>query len=196
MDIATELGTISAAVSSCFLGYLYHRSNQQKREFAHAERLKALETGQPPEPDEEAREAAFKHTERMKALETGQPVPEVETAWAGTENARVQGAAFVGIFVTMSLIGGACVATWLVLNHVYAQAVEPAWIALVLYVIWGVSGLVSLVTVTLSFASIMRNRRPSAVEAPTRSAEKPRIADHAGNVNESPMSFTASEKQP
>src|SRR4051812_40306982 len=87
-------------------------------------------------------ERELKHTERIKALEMGQPLPDLAVASARAAQIRTVLLGLVCFLVPVGLAGIAVGATALVLF-----CAAPGIHLPVLCVIWGVVGLVSLVTI-------------------------------------------------
>ena len=106
------------------------------------------------------------HAERMKALELGQ-LPDVLRASA--EMSRTRAAATVGVLVPLMMAGAAAGGTALVLAQNGLR-----WELTALCVIWGVCGVVSLVTVTCSLGALRRRSpRPVTESPPVPPKEKP-----------------------
>jgi len=97
----------------------------------------------------EAVEQERRHKERLRALELGFPLPEAEVARAEAESKRAQAAGTVGLVVPLGLGGIAVGVTAIILDH---QVQMPG----ILYVIWGVCGLVSLVTAVMCMVTLRR----------------------------------------
>jgi hypothetical protein len=105
------------------------------------------------------------HRERMKALEQG-VLAEVLRAQGDMTRARAAGA--VGVLVPVVLAAAAAAGTGLVLS--WADAI---WRVTVLCVIWGVCGVVSLVTVTTSLDVLRRGSRGRPRATPSADSEAP-----------------------
>jgi hypothetical protein len=118
----------------------------------------------------EAREREMVHAERMRALELGLPLPDAGSIQAEADMARTRAATAVGVLVPVSMAGAAAGGTLLVFHW----AGEGSHLAL-LCVIWGVSGLVSLVAVNSSMAILQRQAvrgdRVAAGEGPPAARE-------------------------
>lgn len=87
-----------------------------------------------------------RHQERMKALDQG-VLPEILQAQAETTRARA--AAAIGLVVPLFMAGAAVGGTALILTWP-----EASWRLPVLCTIWGVCGVVSLVTVATSLGTL------------------------------------------
>jgi hypothetical protein len=94
-------------------------------------------------------ERELRHAERIKALELGQSLPDGEVARAHADQARAWVLGLICFIVPPCLVGTAVGATALILD----MAAPGIHLAL-LCVIWGIAGLVSLVTVTSSLHAI------------------------------------------
>jgi Flp pilus assembly protein TadB len=97
----------------------------------------------------DAVEQERRHKERLRALELGFPLPEAELARAEAEGKRAKAAGGIGITVPLGLGGLAVGATALILDH--GTNLSP-----ILYAVWGVVGLVSTITVVMSFLALRR----------------------------------------
>ena len=127
----------------------------------------------------EAEKQQLAHAERLRALELGQPLPDAEVARAVADRARARVAGCVGLLLPLGLVGAALATTLQLVEHNPAGS-EFAEAGLVvpplLYAVWGVCGFVSLMTVVLSFAT-MRAR-----STPPRLADRPAVRRQpAGN---------------
>jgi len=91
MDITALVASVGGTVTACFLGYLYYRYEMRTREFQHAERL--------------------------AALESGRPLPDAETAQATVEINRAWAAILVGLLVPAVMAGAALGGTVLVFRQ-------------------------------------------------------------------------------
>jgi hypothetical protein len=105
------------------------------------------------------------HRERMKALEMGL-LPEVLRAQG--DNARTRAAGAVGVTVPLLMAGAAVGGTYLVLTWG-----DLSWRLTVLCVIWGVCGVVNLVTVTTSLDVLRRASRGLSKATPGADHELP-----------------------
>jgi hypothetical protein len=140
---------------------LDHRRKMRERQLGHLERLKALETGKWLDAADAQRQVA--HLERMKALEKGLPLPDADIA-------RSTALATIGVLVPLFMAAAAAGGTALV----YLWSSEAPQV--LLYVIWGVAGLVSLVTVTTCLPLIARVRPGEDLDSQPE-AETPEGAD-------------------
>jgi hypothetical protein len=137
-----------------------------------------------------AAERELAHQERLKALELGQPLPDAEVARLKAESEALQanlnasgnrsaGAVAACIFVPLFMAGAAVGGTSLVLIFANAGLHLP-----MVCTIWGVTGLVSLVTVTTTAAALRRQ----PVAPPARVTEKPTPSEPR-RFEDSPASF-------
>jgi hypothetical protein len=101
----------------------------------------------------------------MKALEQG-VLTEVLRAQGDITRARAAGA--IGVLVPAILAAAATTGTGLI-----ALWTDLAWRVTVLCVIWGVCGVVSLVTVTTSLDVLRRGSRGRSRAAPAADSESP-----------------------
>lgn len=99
-----------------------------------------------------------KQRELLTALEAGQPLPDADVTRAVTIG-------FIGTLVPLVAFISAIVGSWLVLDRSFMSLQY-----VVLIVIWGVSGLVSLVAVKTSLALLFR-RQPALDNRPRRTPE-------------------------
>src|SRR5262245_54560937 len=117
-----------------------------------------------------AQERQLAHAERIKAIETGNPLPDAEVAWAAADRTRARMVGLIGIFVPLLTVVAAVIATAILvalggregsqdMPLPFAGSFIP-WYGKVLFVIWPVCGIVSLATVVLSTVGL--RRRPSA----------------------------------
>jgi hypothetical protein len=83
----------------------------------------------------------------LTALEAGQPLPD-------TDIARATAVGFIGTLVPVVAFLAAVVGSWLVMNRPF-MALQYV----VLIVVWGVTGLVSLVTVKSSLSMLFRKQQ-------------------------------------
>jgi hypothetical protein len=132
------------------------------------------------------RKADQQHQERMKVLDVGLPLPDAELARAQSEHSRINTAGAIGILVPLFMAGAATGVTALIVTrpdaHVNFQVA-------LLCTVWGVAGLVSLVTVILSLAAIRRGSggrvkpdKKAGAETPAgEEALSPEIRDAAKN---------------
>jgi hypothetical protein len=156
------LGIVALFGGIALLVWVTQKGEEQKRKL-QAER------------DAQQREVA--HVERMKALELGQPLPDADVARANAERTRARWIGIVGLVVPLGTAGLGLVVTVLVLVLAHTTIV-PA-----LGIVWGVIGLVSLVSVSLSLSNLQkinqgrlraetadrivrRDRRPAAAVEP------------------------------
>jgi hypothetical protein len=164
----TMFGTAAIILASCagaaLLKWVDMKRTAEDRQFAHAERLKALELGQAL-PDAEVA--------RLKAESEF-----LQASLDATGN-RTAGAVAASILVPLIMAGSAVGGTALVLLFAEARLHLP-----LVCTIWGVSGLVSLVTVATA-AAVLR-RQP--VPPPTRVPEKPAPFEPR-RFEDSPASF-------
>jgi hypothetical protein len=133
-----------------------------------------------------ARKAEQQHHERMKLLDLGLPLPDADLARAQSEQSRVNTAGAIGVLVPLFMAGAAVGVTALIVT----RPDTPVNFQLpLLCTVWGVVGLVSLVTVILSLAAIRRwaggrvkPDKKAAVEPPAGDeALSPEIQDAAKN---------------
>ncbi len=118
----------------------------------------------------DALEQERRHKERLRALELGFPLPEAELAHAQADGRRAVAAGIVGFFVPLGLGGLAVGATAIILDHLPAYNLDPMHLPPVLYALWGVVGLVSIVTVTMCLLALRRgNSSPAQVRRPRQS---------------------------
>jgi hypothetical protein len=116
---------------------------------AHSAKLKA-----------DAEENKRKHVERLKALELGQPLSDVEIAKAQAENSRAWAAGTVGLLVVPGVLIVALIATVTLLSwQSYMLGSESPSFDLrnvppILYAIWGICGLVSMITAIMSMTAV------------------------------------------
>ncbi len=117
------------------------------------------------------------HQERLKALELGHPLPDIEIARSGTESTRAVMLGIIGLLVPISVIGMAVGATAIVFD----QGEESIHLPLNA-TIWGVAGLVSLVTAINCAAGLisLRKAEPEEKESPKETEEK----DHNEQIQE------------
>ena len=107
-----------------------------------------------------AQERQLAHAERLRALELGQPLPDAEVARARADTSRAWAVALVALLVPLGLAGGAVGATALLLERRSAwDSLMPP-----LATIWGVCGVVSIVVVSLSFGALRRRKEPRGHE--------------------------------
>jgi len=110
----------------------------------------------------DALEQERRHQERLRALELGFPLPEAELARAQADASRARWAGAVGFLVPLGLSGLALAATVIVLDHLPGDTFSMMHLPPVLYAIWGISGLVSLMAVLMSATALRRGKQPSA----------------------------------
>lgn len=137
-----------------------------------------------------SRQRDLEHAERMKALEVGQPLPDAEIARAKADSTRSAVAGLIGVFVPLFMAGAATITTCVTI----AQANIPweRSSTSLLIVVWIVSGLISLVTVVLSLVAV--RRRDAGVERDKKYNEQPRpMSDRLAGVREPTTSIVASE---
>jgi len=96
-------------------------------------------------------ERELKHAERLKALELGHSLPDAEIAKAGAELGHAWALGLTCTFVPLGLVGIALGATALV----FAQEMDWPRFPL-LCVIWGVVGVISIVTVSCCMGAMSR----------------------------------------
>jgi hypothetical protein len=115
------------------------------------------------------RERQLAHAERVKSLELGLPLPDAEVARASAAAHRAWAVGLVALLVPLGLAGTAIGATSLVFLHAAPGAQLP-----LLCVIWGISGVVSLVTVTtgLGVLAVGRTEASKESEEPRPPAER------------------------
>jgi hypothetical protein len=114
-----------------------------------------------------AHERELAHAERLKALETGQTLPDAEVARARAESSRAWAAALTAILVALGMTGAAVGSTAMVFRHT-----DPAKHLPLVAVVWGVCGLVSLVTVILGLVMVRAREKARAKETPPNNAAK------------------------
>ena len=103
-----------------------------------------------------AKERELAHIERLKALELGQPLPDAEVARHQSEASRAWAAGVAALIVPLGLGGVAIGATSLVFG-----ATDPRFHVPLLSIIWGVCGIVSLVTVSVGLGAIRQREKAS-----------------------------------
>jgi hypothetical protein len=136
------------------------------------------------------RQRDLDHAERMKALEVGQPLPDADVARAKADSTRAAVAGVIGVFVPLFMAAAATVTTCVTI----AQANVPweRSSTSLLIVVWIVSGLISLVTVVLSLIAV--RRRGTTTEHDKMVSEQPRpTSNHLAGSREPTTSFVASE---
>jgi hypothetical protein len=122
----------------------------------------------------ETRRVENAHVERMKVLELGLPLPDADLARYKAENNKTATAGAVAMVVPFTMAASAVGVTALIL----ARASElPLQIAL-LCTVWGVCGLVSLVTVVLGLVVLGRLHSSKALQKSIK-GESPLAAPHA-----------------
>ncbi|MBY0527640.1 MAG: hypothetical protein K2R98_29855 [Gemmataceae bacterium] len=126
----SSLTALGGSITTCFLAYLYYRYESRQRE--------------------------LQHTERMRALESGHPVPDGEIAQASADTNRAWAIGLVALLVPAIMAGAALWGTAMVFNH----GENPSIHLPLTCVIWGVSGLVSLVTVATGLGVLACRRKP------------------------------------
>lgn len=99
-----------------------------------------------------------KQRELLTALEAGEPLPDADIA-------RATAVGFIGTLVPVVAFLAAIVGSWFVMNRPF-MALQYV----VLIVIWGVTGLVSLVTVKSSLSMLFR-KQPTLEQRPKRTLE-------------------------
>jgi hypothetical protein len=133
-----------------------------------------------------SQERELAHAERIKALESGFPLPDAEIAWAAAERTRGRMAGLVGIFVPV-LTGIAAYGATAILvslggrddaNNVlpFGNLGAP-WYGKVLFVIWPTWGVVSVVTGVLSVLALRRRNAPP----PAAGRQAPAVAHRTGS---------------
>jgi hypothetical protein len=103
----------------------------------------------------EIQKRQLEHAERMKALELGRPLPDAEIAWAGADRSRATAAGTIGTLVPLGLIGAALGGTAITFSFTY----DATWRGILAAIIWGVCGLVSLVTAGTALGVLGRQGR-------------------------------------
>jgi hypothetical protein len=123
----------------------------------------------------DALEQERRHQERLRALELGFPLPEAELARAQADTSRARWAGIVGFLVPLGLAGIAVGATALILDHQPIETFSMMRMPAVLYAIWGINGLVSLMAVLMSATALRRSKHlnPEARPARQRADERP-----------------------
>lgn len=111
----------------------------------------------------------FEHAERLKALECGQPLPDAEVARAASEQSRTRAAGFIGTMVPMVMAGVAIGATAILCWHLSEPVMERAFLPVVC-TIWGVCGLVSFIVAVSCLGPLARPGEEKE-EAPEKSAD-------------------------
>jgi hypothetical protein len=167
MDFGTGFASAVGAVG--FFGWLTAsvlsnaRSEAQKRQLDHEARMKALELGKPLpesiETENEKRAAAANASAAAQALVEAQARPYVS---------RSRAAGTIGTLVPLAMAGAAAGTTAMIFNATFG----PEWRIASLGIVWGVCGLVCLVTMALVFAVLSQRVTPavrSAEEAPRQS---------------------------
>jgi ABC-type nickel/cobalt efflux system permease component RcnA len=127
------------------------KERRQACEHAHLERIRTLE-----------------HTERLRALELGQPLPDPAAAERG--RSAIRAAAGIGIVVSLMLTAAAAGLSAILLLLVASSrevivfgVVTDLQVALFI-VLWGVCGLVTLVTVWACLRTVRKTVQGSAAQ--------------------------------
>jgi len=118
----------------------------------------------------------LEHAERLKALECGQPLPDADIARAAAEQSRTRAAGFIGTVVPIVMagvaIGGTAILCWYLSEPVMERAFLP-----VVCTIWGVCGLVSFIVAVSCLGPLARpgeeKEEASASPAPIESIRVP-----------------------
>jgi hypothetical protein len=105
------------------------------------------------------RERELAHAERMKALELGRSLQDAAVVEAYATSSRAHGAAAIGVLVPIAMAGAAVGGTFILLTWGNGGNRLPH-----ICVVWGVCGVVSLVTVVMSLAILARRGRLTADE--------------------------------
>jgi hypothetical protein len=120
------------------------------------------------EHERELQKRQLEHAERLKALEVGQPLPDADVARAQADQSRFRAAGLVAVLVPLAMAGAAIGSTPIILNHSWEGSFQG-----VLYAVWGVCGLVSLVTVTNCISVLnRRDKKPADVDRSARSSDR------------------------
>jgi hypothetical protein len=159
--LATALGSLGFFGGIALLIWAGNKGEAEKKRLEHERELKQRE---------------MVHAERLKALELGQTLPDAEVARAQAERARYRAAGAIAVLVPLFLGGAGVGTTPILLNHTWGEAHLNG----VLYTVWGVCGLVSLVTVTNCIGVL--NRRDK------RAAEADRVARSSDRFQDKPPS--------
>lgn len=136
------------------------------------------------------RQRDLEHAERMKALEVGQPLPDSDIARAKADSTRAGVAGFIGVCVPLFMASAATITTCVTISHSNVPWERSSTALLI--VVWIVSGLISLLTVVLSLVAL--RRRGVGAEPDKKFREQPRPAsDCLADVKEPTTSIVASE---
>jgi hypothetical protein len=98
------------------------------------------------------RQREMEQAERIKSMELGQELPDIALAWAKADLAQTRAAAAIGILVPLILVGAMVGLTVLVLHWT-----EPRYQMPLLIILWGIGGVVSLVTALVSLSALRRS---------------------------------------
>ena len=113
---------------------------------------------------QEMKEREYQHAERLKALEAGQPLPDADVAAARADAMRAWAAGVVGIVVPPAVFGISLGATAVILGSSTPGASVP--VLCVLWVAAGVTSVVAVVMSTTAVMGRGRRRQERAVAAP------------------------------
>jgi hypothetical protein len=113
----------------------------------------------------EAEKARLDHEARMRALELGRPLPDLEVARVGMERTRVRAAAVVAWLVPWGAIGAAVGTTAILLDH---YDLNPSLRAAAIFTVWGVAGILSIVTVNSAARTMRHAGRPPEKKPPRK----------------------------
>lgn len=136
------------------------------------------------------RQRDLEHAERMKALEVGQPLPDTDIARAKADATRAGVAGLIGIFVPFFMASAATITTCVTIGTTTGPWDRSSTALLI--VVWLVSGLISLLSVVLSLAAL--RRRSVGTEPGKKLSEQPcSTSDHRAGTVEPMTSIVASE---
>jgi hypothetical protein len=151
--IAGALGSLGFFGGIALLVWASNKGEAEKKKLQHERELKQRE---------------MEHAERLKALELGQPLPDGEVARAQAERSRFRAAGLVAVLVPLAM-GGAGVATTAIILGQWMTQVGSG----VLYTVWGVCGLVSVVTVGNCISVLnRRDKKPADADRAARSSDR------------------------
>jgi hypothetical protein len=151
--IAAALGSLGFFGGIALLVWAGNKGEAEKKKLQHEQDLKQRE---------------MEHAERLKALELGQTLPDGEVARAHAERSRFRAAGLVAVLVPLAMGGAAVGSTPIILNHSWEGSFQG-----VLYAVWGVCGLVSLVTVVNCISVLnRREKKPADTDRSARSSDR------------------------
>jgi hypothetical protein len=130
----------------------------------------------------ESRRKEQQHLERMKSLELGLPLPDAEIARAKAESNRSSVTGAIGILVPLAAMCGAAGTTALLLAKEHPVSFQLP----LLCTVWGVCGLISVVTVVLSLIALGTSPRSTPVQdRPQRGSETGKMSAREPIIEES-----------